>query len=217
MQQNRRRAERIRLPEPLDAMLGDQRVTIHDIGLLGAKVEHEQYVEEGATHPLRFFFGGGEIELTARIAYSESRVDNYGYETFRSGIEFMEAHGDSAARLRQLIALHVTRLLEEQKANARGRGVASGAPVPFLKGLGAEEPARENITYVTHRLDEDGFWVQTDTDWPQQPADGFTVRSDISDEDLALLRQSYVEADPSSRHLIRAMAEISIASDNKRG
>jgi hypothetical protein len=213
--ENRRRAERIRLPEPLDGMLDSRRVSILDIGLLGAKIDHEHYLEEGATLQLRFFFGGGEIDITSRIAHSESRVDSYGQEMFQSGIEFIETPGESGKRLRQLIALHVTRMLEEQKANARGeRAISSSAPVPFLDS-GSEKRA-EPAGFVTHQLNEEGFWVQTDVPTAKQPSDGFTVHSDISDEELALLRQSYVEADPSVRHLIRAMAEISLAGDKKR-
>lgn len=216
MMENRRRAERIKLPEPLDGMLGELRVSILDIGLLGAKVEHDRYLEDGSSITLRFFFGGGEIEMLGRVAHSESHVDSYGQEMFHSGIEFVEASGDSGVRLRQLIALHVTRMLEEQKANARGERDRTGAPAPFLKGFGSDEARAEPIGYVTHRLDADGFWVESESDAPKQPEDGFTVRNDISDEELAMLRSSYLEADPSSRHLIRAMAEISLAGDKKK-
>lgn len=216
MQPNRRRAERVQLPEPMEAMLGALRVKILDLGLLGAKIEHDDALETGATATLRFFWRGEEINILARVMHNISAVGTYGEDIHQSGLEFVEAPEASGKLLRELIANHVMRMLEAQKANARGHR-RDDPSVPFLRdmSLGENETRRnpEIVEFISYHLGPNDLWTRRKVDSPKQPNDGFTVLSNINDEQLELLKKAYIDADPSVRHLIRSMAEMSITED----
>lgn len=216
LQPNRRRVERIQLPEPINGMLGVLSVQILDIGLMGAKIQHDEPLDEGASSHLRFFWRGDEINVLARVTRGVTATGQYGEEIFQSGLEFLEASGDSGKVLRELITAHVTRLLEEQKANARGE--RDDSAVPFLRMSLDEDVSRRNpgiVSYVTYRLSEDGTWLESIAESPKQPEEGFTVLSSLGEQEVDLLKKSYEAADKNSRHLIRAIAEMSITEDAK--
>lgn len=213
---NRRRVERVALPEPLGARLGELSVEITEIGLLGARVEGEELSDATLPNmlPLRFFWGGEQLTFDARLCYSDTFRGEFGETVQRLGLEFTKAHGESNRLVRELVTLHVMRMLAEVKANARGEGEASQPKSFFGADMFATADARPR-RYLTFRFSPTGDWRRSAAESPEQPLDGFTVSADMKEEEIFQLQQQYEGADPSSRRLIRALAETSIA-DHKR-
>lgn len=219
MVEDRRRLERVRLPNPPAARVGELPGRILDVGLLGAKVETESPLEPGTTHRIRFDWGGEEVVVEGRVTRCEFQAllsEARGERIYFSGFEFIPSDHDSAPALRQLIADEVTRALEAQKANARGAVAELVEDVPFLKTETRSGRVRraEPPTYVCCRLGSDGTWKKTIISRPAQPVDGFTVRLHNSEEEINRLCRAYQDASPEVRKLLRLCAEMSTLDEH---
>lgn len=214
---DRRRVERVALPEPLEGRLGELAVSVIEIGLLGARIESAEFGDATLPNfmPLRFFWGGEKLEFDARLAHRDAFHGEYGETVHRIGLEFIKAHGESNRLVRELVTLHVMRMLAEAKANALGKSEAAQS-TPFLATSFFSDPEPEKPRrYLTFRFSPTGEWRRSTNEIPSQPLDGFTVSADMSENDIAELQRQYEASDPASRRLIRALAETSIA-DHRR-
>lgn len=210
MTDERRRAERIQLQQPISGHADKQAVRIIEVGLLGALIEHDAPFEPDSEARLLFSVGPKTIAIDCNVARSEIdavRSESTGNPVYRSGLEFMHAVGDSTVLLRGLIAAHVTRMMDAHKANARGE-LPSLLKAP---GSGSPLPTSGN-QYLACRL-EKGGWRTMQIMKPSQPPDGFTVAASTTPEDLEMLCKVYEGANGETRKVIRACAELSLTRD----
>jgi hypothetical protein len=210
--------ERVNLAEPLAARLGGEPVILHEIGLLGARLELGSRFAGGIRHPLQFTWEGEEITLDSRVVhcdFNRMASEATGDPIYDTGVEFGGAPDASARALRRMIAELVTRILDEQKANARGRGAASFEKTPFLDldRIAESSLSKAPRLFVVCRLTPSGEWLRTQSYKPLQPSDGFTVVGSVSEKEIEILCRSYKGGTPEERRMIRACAELAIAED----
>lgn len=205
-------------------------VTIRDLSLFGARVEHSGPLPVGAKLPLRFNWLEEEVILPSETLRCKVEFFGGGQATlYNTGVQFLD-RVTSAVTLRPIIAAHVARALEEQKANARGifRDSIDNMPI-FKRGLltinradfaetveqsplFAESPPAKESSYIAYRL-EGGRWRKTKTRDPKQPDEGFTLLADEDPTQTALLCKTYEMVDASGRRLIRMLSELSILGE----
>ncbi|HSB81024.1 MAG TPA: response regulator [Candidatus Methylomirabilis sp.] len=116
----RRRAARVRMREQAMAQLQFRDVTLVDLSLAGALIEHTEPVRPGEIYRLSFVVGGKQVQVLARAirVYASHRVTVAGGErqvVYRTGMEFVGVKKDAA----DLISTHVDHLLEQGKSKAQ--------------------------------------------------------------------------------------------------
>lgn len=205
-------------------------VLVLELGLLGGRIEHERPLPEGALIRLDFEWSDEELSLIAKIARTAADPilsAAAGTPVYQSGLSFDEFLDRTEGVLKRLIHSHVTRALQEQESNAKGEGSELRQNIPFLRELGIRyeqnsmpapgsfESMRDRI-YVQHRLLGPGHWSEQVVPKPAQPRDGFTMFATVREDQLALLRRMYEEADQATRQLLRIIAELTLhqESDN---
>jgi DNA-binding response OmpR family regulator len=112
---DRRRAPRIRLRERAPAQLQLRDVSLIDISLSGALVEHVEPIRPGEIYQLSMTLSDQKIQVLARAmrVFASHRVTIAGGErqvVYRTGMEFVGLKKDTA----DCIARHVDQLLKEQ-------------------------------------------------------------------------------------------------------
>lgn len=201
---DRRRAERVHLEEPIDAHVDVDDVVIIEVGLLGAKIEHNEPLPHDASR-LSFFWRGEEITYEIRVAHTDDFDSTLGGKLFRSGLEFISPVGKSDHTLREMLVVQVQRLIETQKANARGERSDDG--VMFVRQEVTD--ATPESQYIVLRY-IDNKWERFTSSSSQQPKDGLTVSASLPDQEVEMLMEQFAKADATQRHLLKAMAEASI-------
>lgn len=204
---DRREFQRLKLLKPILGTVNGQGALILDIGVGGAFIEHYGQASPGDQFRLGFLSEGESVEFVCevrrsfvvRLASDESKVSH-------TGARFVQAVGNSHALLEKLMVSFVGRILEAQRANARGeRSLSHGETI--LARLGDAQRMRARGC-VTHSF-ADGQWTAERGDSPTQPADGFTVAAFEDEEEVKMLRRSYETADDEGRRLIRLIADLS--------
>lgn len=205
---DRRKFQRLKLSKPILSTARGQNALVLDIGMAGAFLEHYGKAETGETFDLTFRWKGEDVELVCEVVRSfvVREPSDRTQVVSHTGVRFLVYRGDSAAKLQDLIATFVGRVLAAQKANASGE--AHGAAI--LSQIGAARRLRSR-GYVSYRL-RDGTWWRVPTSSPTQPADGFTVSTHEDEEEVESLCHAYEYADDEGRRLIRLVAELSLAS-----
>jgi hypothetical protein len=201
----RRQFQRVTLIRPIPARVGGSaRVFVIDASLNGLRIAHQGTVSApGQPCMVTFEWEGRKVELDCQIIRNEifkkakSALDK---NVYHAGIRIVSAMGDSSQVLRELIADHVARALDEQKANARG--IPATAAQSFQTGKGTE--------YVRYEL-MGTKWRRTPTTTPNQPANGFTISAEEPSEHGEMLCDTWVSSDAAGRRLIQTMAELSIS------
>ena len=211
---DRREFQRLKLLKPILGTVNGQGVLILDIGVGGAFIEHYGQSSPGDQFRLGLGSEGDSLEFVCevrrsfvvRLASDESKVSH-------TGARFVEAIGDSEALLEKMIASFISRILEAQRANARGeRGLSHGEAI--LARLGDAQRMRARGC-VTHSF-VDGKWTAARGDSPNQPDDGFTVAAFEDEEETKMLRDAYETADAEGRRLIRLIADLSAHAARRR-
>ncbi|MGH9456734.1 MAG: PilZ domain-containing protein [Thermoanaerobaculia bacterium] len=203
---SRRKCERIRLEEPIRAQLGGTPVTLNDVSMSGAGVEHQNSLQVGAKGRLSFAWNGETINVSCTVL----RCKLVGFVTGRdraavyaTGVAFDGADVTPDHPIRQMIEACVRRALDEQIANARG----TGSHAPLLQGDGKK--ASRDAGYISLRFDK-GRWRKAKTQNPEQPAEGFTVRAAEDPDQLDLLCALYEKSEDAMRTMIRLLAQLSV-------
>ena len=200
----RRSVQRVRLPEPLRGSSGSARVFVIDISLRGLKIAHQDVLGRvDDVCPVRFEWSGRSIELSATIRRIEVRrpPSRPGEKTlYHSGMEIAKISPYSAAALRELIEYHISRAIDEQKANARG--IPPTAASSYQTGSGTE--------FVRHELIA-GQWREAKTIDPRQPPNGFTISAATSHAEVEMLRETFAGGDASTRRMIQEMSRMSVS------
>jgi len=207
---DRREFQRLRLAKPILALMDGQNALILDIGIAGAYIEHYGALPPGARFKLSFRWQRADVELLCEVR--RARVVRGGGDKMsvvsHSGVQFVEAIGDADARLNDMMATFVGRVLAAQRANASGKPEEGEAL--SLTQLGGARRARTR-GYMLYRYAK-GKWYREPTDSPQQPALGFTVAAYEDEEELETLCRAWEIADDEGRRMIRLVAELSARS-----
>lgn len=203
---DRREFQRLRLAKPILALMDGQNALILDIGVGGAYIEHYGALPEGARFKLLFRWQRNDVEFLCEAR--RSRVVRTGGDQMsvvsHTGVRFLEATGDADARLNDMMATFVGRVLAAQRANASGKDDGESLS---LTQLGGARRARSR-GWVSFRL-VNGLWRRELAAAPTQPPDGFTVAAYEDDDEVATLCETYEAADEEGRRLIRLLAELS--------
>jgi len=206
--QDRRVFQRLRLVKPILAVLNGQNALVLDLGVTGAFVEHYGSTSSNARVRLQFRWQNEDIEFLCDVIRTDV-VRRAGSDVLsHTGLRFIEAVGESEARLYNLMASFVGSVLASQKANAN----AEMAPAELaLAEIGGARRTRMR-GLVSYRLAPNRTWWRAATTDPKQPADGFTVAAYEHEADLEVLCRTYESADAEGRQLIRLVAELSVLS-----
>ena len=200
----RRRVQRVTLPEPIRGTCGPIRVYVADISLNGLRIVHQDAIAApGADVTIRFDWQGRPILLACRIIRSDVQSNDAGTrKLIHSGLVIVHASTAATGSLRSLIEHHVARALDEQKANARG--LPATAPASFQTGRGTR--------FLRHELVR-GAWNETPTTDPSQPDNGFTVSAGHTKREIEMLRSAFERGEGKvDRDLIRRLAQLSIGN-----
>jgi len=201
---DRREFQRLRLAKPILGMLEGHNALILDIGVTGAFVEHYGKAEVGERLMLLFRWKGTDVEYVSEVRRTGVIRKAANDVVSHSGLRFLQPIGDSEARLNDMVATFVGKILAAQRANAAAGEAPDSAA---LVDLGGAHRSRAR-GFITYRL-ANGTWTQTFTDSPVQPADGFTVAAYEDPAELQTLCETFEAADAEGRRLIRLVAELS--------
>jgi len=208
---DRREFQRLKLTQPILGVMDGANTLILDIGMAGAFLEHYGVTEPGKRFQLSFRWRAADVLFVCEVVRtSVVRLPAGDGKSAVSltGAQFVEAIGDSATILHDLMTDFVGRVVEAQRSNAAGEPGSAGATV--LSTLGAARRKRTK-GYVSYRLKE-GTWWRVPTDSARQPEDGFTVPAWEDEAELATLCEAYEASDDEGRKLIRLVAELSVTS-----
>jgi hypothetical protein len=198
--EDRRKYGRIQLIEDHPSTIDGVPVKLTEISVTGARVLHQQRLPRTATNVLRIDWHGRPIRL--QIEAVRSMLVRPG--EYQSGVHFVNTGDESDRLLRELIAEHVTRALNEQLANARGVPPLGGYTYQIGKG-----DRYRRCEFI------DGVWKKSETTSASQPASGFTVSAEVDPGHVQMLCQTWLVCDDEGRRLTRILAELSI--DKREG
>lgn len=200
----RRRVQRVRLPQPLRATVDGVRAFIVDVSLRGLRVMHQD--EIGGVQSkcvVRSEWDGRPMELhcsVVRTALHRSADSSGSRATYHSGLVITRAVGVSSVTLRRLIEHHVERALDEQKANARG--------IPPIAAQSMQTGTASAFVRHEYKL---GRWREVTTHSPEQPDHGFTIAAHTTPAEVEMLRKAYERAKTAGDlAVIRRLAEMSV-------
>lgn len=200
----RRRLQRVLLPQPLNATVDGQRALVADISLHGLRVVHPDPIRPG-TCVVKAEWDGHVLTFHCTLVRTlQHRSAAFGGRMLHhSGLSITAAGRESKAVLRSLIEHHVERALDEQKANARA------LPPP----LAAQSIATGGVpaAYVRHEYAL-GRWREVMTPNATQPDNGFTIAAHTASYEVEMLRSAYERATTPADHVvIRKLAAMSVS------
>ena len=174
-----------------------------ELSVTGFQVAHEARYAPGEVDHLVVDWGGTKLDLVCRLmrstlwrlakSLSEKSI-------YHSGLQIIDAIGDSYEKLRELIAERIIRALEEQKANARG--IPPLAAYMYQPGKGDLYRRCELVA---------GVWRKQETSRADQPPDGFTISAEVEPEHVELLCRTWEMTTPEGRRLTQMLAALSIS------
>ena len=213
LRDDRREFQRLKLSKPILATMGGSNALILDIGIAGAFLEHFGTVAPGDTFALTFRWQAEDVTFDCEVARTTvvRLPGGDGKSTVsHTGVRFQHAHENARMKLQDLITTFVGRILVAQKANAAGEN-AESAGATVLAKLGEARRMRSR-GYVAYHFDGTSWW-RTQESTAMQPLDGFTVGDFEDPDELESLCRTYEAADEEGRHLIRMVAELSVAPE----
>ncbi len=200
--EERREFQRLRLDTPLPGSFGSTEVTIVEMGVLGARVQHQSPLD-GPRNELRFTWGGNEIVMRCEVVRTmEASLTRYG-EGFVSGLRFVAAVNDSGDHLRAMLGHLVVKAIENRHDSSMTR-------LRVRKVDGDKTVRGVDAQFLSFRLDN-GQWRRRHVFLPEQPAAGFTVARGEDAEEMQRLCTVYEASDDEGRRLIRLFAELSVS------
>jgi len=191
--EERREFQRLHLDPPLSGTLDNAPVTILEIGVLGARVQHTAAL---GTEYAELRFEG--IELRCEIVRS-SIVSG----SIQSGLRFLSAVGESGDKLRALLAKLITHEFEVRRNHPANT-------IPAMSVDGDKTVRGADAGFLTYRYD-DGVWRKRRVFLPEQPSMGFTVARSEDSAEMQRLCRVYEASDEEGRRLIRLFAELSVS------
>lgn len=201
--EERREFQRLRLEAPVPGTFGTTAVSIIEVGVLGARLQHAAPLDVPRAE-LRFAYGTSEIAMKCEVVRTfgadHSRYPDAG---LMSGVRFIAAIGESGDHLRTMLAEQVVRVLEHRyDASATRLRLRSVDGDKTVRGVDAQ--------FVSYRL-ENGAWRKRPVFLPEQPVAGFTVAKGEDADEMQRLCAVYEASDDEGRRLIRLFAELSVS------
>ena len=114
--QDKRRIQRIQLDSPIGAKVQTTTVTVVDISVTGARLEHDFPLTRGKHLSLEFHCNGQKVLLQCEVIRCKFEKHD-SRAVYTSGVTFAEPGGESVATLRQMIIDYIERDLEARKAH----------------------------------------------------------------------------------------------------
>jgi hypothetical protein len=188
----RREFQRLHLESPISGTFGNREVSIVEIGILGARIEHPAPLES-PRGDLHFTFGGSPIHMRCEIARSTGPV---------SGLRFLAAIGDSGDNLRDMLGQLVVKALESRHDSSATR--------LRIRAVDGDKTVRGVDAHFLSYQFEDGAWKRRPVLLPDQPQMGFTVARGEDAVEMQRLCEVFEASDEEGRRLIRLFAELSV-------
>jgi hypothetical protein len=193
--EERREFQRLRLDPSISATFGSIPVSIVEVGVLGARLQHLEPIENPRAE-LRFTWEGSEVAMRCEAVRNVTPD--------QTGVRFLAAIGDSGDRLRAMLAQLVERALDD-------RNDSSATKLAIKRGVDGDKTIRGvDAQFVTYRYDQ-GKWSRRHVFLPEQPALGFTVARGEDAAEMQRLCEVYEASDEEGRRLIRLFAELSVS------
>ena len=197
----RREFQRLPLAESVPASFGEKAVRLVEIGISGARLEHEERETVGRTALLTFDWEDESVAIECEIVRSGLAPGHDGegqsHNLHHSGVVFVGAEEGSADALRRALSAAVLRRLGKQ--------------VPHDGIADYDDTLRPgDAMFITYTF-EDGVWKKRRAFLPEQPEVGFTVASDAEKDELQRLCRAYEQAGAEGRQLLRLFCELSIS------
>ncbi|HEX8411023.1 MAG TPA: hypothetical protein VF883_19325 [Thermoanaerobaculia bacterium] len=190
----RREFQRLRLESPVAGTFDSMSITVVEVGILGARIEHTAPLDSPRGE-LRYEFGGNEIHMRCEVMRTSGR--------YVSGLRFIAAVGASGDYLRDMLAhLVVNELERKYDSSATRLRIRSVDGDRTVRGVDAH--------FLSYRY-EDGAWRRRRVFLPEQPAIGFTVARGEDADEMQRLCAVYEASDDEGRRLIRLFAELSVS------
>ncbi|HUR81022.1 MAG TPA: PilZ domain-containing protein [Thermoanaerobaculia bacterium] len=194
----RREFQRLRLDRPISGTYDNTPVTLAEIGILGARIEHETPLA-GTYGDLRFAHGDREVDMRSEVIRTSGEEGRY-----VSGLRFLSAVGESGDHLRTMLAELVSRVIEQKYDNSATR-------LKILRTIDGDKTIRGVDAHFHSYRYEDGSWRRRRVFLPEQPATGFTVARGEDADEMHRLCAVYEASDEEGRRLIRMFAELSVS------
>jgi len=193
----RREFQRLHLESAIPGTYGAAPVTVTEIGVLGARIEHTEPLPDPKAE-LSFTFGDAPIAMRCEVARSGGTADHH-----FSGLRFLAAVGESGDHLRHMLADLVTKELERKHDSSATR--------LRIRSVDGDKTVRgTDAHFLSFRLEPSG-WRKRHVFLPEQPAMGFTVARGEDADEMQRLCAVYEASDEEGRRLIRLFAELSVS------
>jgi hypothetical protein len=198
--EERREFQRLNVEPAIPGTLGGQPVSIREIGVLGARVEHSQPIGAGYAE-FQFEQGGAAVTMRCEVVRSSGNPPS-----IESGLRFLAAVGESGDRLREILARLVAHELEVRRKMPKHI-------IPSGNAVDGDRMVRgKDAGFLCYRL-EAGHWKKTRAFLPEQPVAGFTVAHWVDPNEVQRLCQVFEAADVEGRRLIQLFAELSVSDE----
>ena len=189
----RREFQRLHLDSPIAGKFGSIDVTIVEVGILGARIEHSAPLDSSRAD-LQFSYGANPIHMRCEIVRTTGSV---------SGLRFLAAVGESGDSLRDMLSQLVVIALE--------RHHDSSATRLRIREVDGDKTVRgSDAHFFTYQL-ENGAWKRRAVLLPEQPEMGFTVPRGEDADEMHRLCEVFEASDDEGRRLIRLFAELSVS------
>ncbi len=201
--EERREFQRLTLSPPVPATLGSTAVSILEIGVLGARVQHAEPLDVQYAE-LRFAYRGQEMDMKCEIVRTSAGVSKYPGAGLESGVRFLAAIAESGDRLRDMLAELVSKELDAR------RTTPGTTPLPSRNIDGDITVRAADAGFLCYRF-ENGKWNKRAVFLPEQPSVGFTVARSSDSEEIQRLCKVFEASDEEGRRLIQLFAELSVS------
>ena len=189
----RREFQRLRLESPVEGTFAGSSVSIVEIGILGARIEHSAPLDS-PRGDLQFTFGGTPVQMRCEVARSTGPV---------SGLRFLAAMGESGDNLRDMLAQLVVKALESRHDSSATR--------LRIRAVDGDKTVRGVDAHFLSYQYENGAWKRRPVFLPEQPPMGFTVARGEDAAEMQRLCEVFEASDDEGRRLIRLFAELSVS------
>jgi hypothetical protein len=191
-----RQTPRVILRTPRRGRFGEEEVLVLEMGLGGAKFEHASRFDVGRAGP----FSCGPLTTAAVVKHSVLLPAKTGV-VYQSGVSFKDIGKAEHDLLLDLLVHEAQEQVIEWESNLQG-----------VERPRSRKPARQSVValrFLALRRRAQG-WEQRITSDPNQPGDGITIVDGTSEEDIAVLKETYDTADEAMRELMRRVATVAI-------
>ena len=198
--EERREFQRLTLTPPISGTIGSTPVTVVEVGVLGARVQHSKPIEDRAPE-LHFKYSGKDIGIKCELVRSFPGASDAGMQ---SGLRFLGAIGDSGDLLRDMLGVLVMKEIDRRRTSP------GNSPLPSKTVDGDNTVRGADAGFLCYRF-ENGKWNKRAVFLPEQPSAGFTVARISDSDEMKRLCRVYEASDDEGRRLIRLFAELSVS------